>query len=525
MQKKERHMRGDWTEHYYHGYRIHSRIVPYPEGDYERWVAEVFSEGNRPLFRFILTISRTELAMRKVADEDAYLEHEGLTRVHARLDFGEFASGTDYNHTLTSSGEENSHPYHQQFAGLFATAREQLTYHALRVLMYSSEHSPGRVTSGDFDLDAWAYYLGVSCDDFIPVLRQLDEEGAVKAIWAYSPEITGAYKLMGGPTLLAVGVRLLEAIEQDLVDRRKMAVMPDLEESAFLIARILYDQQIMGSRRIVVGELRQLTGLTADDFDAADNFLLEARYCHGTMGGDDGFRTLSTDGVEFVHRKTAERFELSRPAEQLATFLAERQQAGRPYVTATEIKKALAWEDQQYFAAAEELIDEGLTEEKPRADNARLLGLALTVEGRRAVRRNFRRPSAPVALQMRDMIRVENYGDKVAIAAGQDSSAIHGLSGSEVAQLFQSVHQLIERRQDLSSERKSEIKDTVELIEGEVAKGEQANEKALTHYLRTLARMAPDIFDVAVAAATNPILAAATIVRKVAEKAKQDTGG
>ena len=41
--------------------------------------------------------------------------------------------------------------------------------------------------------------------------------------------------------------------------------------------------------------------------------------------------------------------------------------------------------------------------------------------------------------------------------------------------------------------------------------------------LKTLALMAPDIWDVAVATFTNPILGISTVVKKIAEKAKNQT--
>ena len=66
--------------------------------------------------------------------------------------------------------------------------------------------------------------------------------------------------------------------------------------------------------------------------------------------------------------------------------------------------------------------------------------------------------------------------------------------------------------------------DTVQKIQQEVAKGEGANPNKVERWLRTLASMASDIFDVTVACLTSPVAGIATVIRKVAEKAEEETG-
>lgn len=104
---------------------------------------------------------------------------------------------------------------------------------------------------------------------------------------------------------------------------------------------------------------------------------------------------------------------------------------------------------------------------------------------------------------------------------GRDKITINtGSSGTELADIFHNIHQQIYARQPDPQVKKEEIIGRIERIQQEVAKGEKANERKLERWLRDLAEMAPDIFDVTVAALTNPAVAVGMVVKKVAEKAK-----
>jgi class 3 adenylate cyclase len=76
--------------------------------------------------------------------------------------------------------------------------------------------------------------------------------------------------------------------------------MGDLLNNALQIAQLMYDRGYVGAKTITVGELRTQIDISREDFDNADIYLLESRYCDGTMGGDLGQRRLTADGVNFV---------------------------------------------------------------------------------------------------------------------------------------------------------------------------------------------------------------------------------
>ena len=130
--------------------------------------------------------------------------------------------------------------------------------------------------------------------------------------------------------------------------------------------------------------------------------------------------------------------------------------------------------------------------------------------------------SPVVNYNLGDQINVTNTGKNVSIAAGRKANASHGLTAAEIDDLFQTVFHKLEEKTDLPDVKKKEIEETIELIKDETQKGTETNEKALGHYFRTLARMAPDILDVVITTAANPALGITMVIKKLAEKAKAE---
>jgi len=325
----------EWREHRYHTYVIRGATKP-DLGDKGKWVAEVFVSGALFL-QFRLTISRTQLAVpARLDDEEHYLEQEGLVRLHARLDFGEFVTGEKivHEHRIATSGEEIAPPFREAYRGLFASQDERLTYHILRVLRRLRYETYGNLESSDFDMSAWAYYLGIPEESIGPILRRLDEEKAINARWEHSPKVAGAYQLAGGLGIRVEGLDYLEKLESELALRRRTVAMPDIEENAFKIARYMRDNNFVGANYILGAEIRKVLALSPEEFDAADDYLREAGFCEGVSGGDSAQLVLKAPGVAFVSEKLAERLDLSNDAELLARYLVGKQ--GPCKITALE---------------------------------------------------------------------------------------------------------------------------------------------------------------------------------------------
>jgi hypothetical protein len=83
--------------------------------------------------------------------------------------------------------------------------------------------------------------------------------------------------------------------------------MSDLHQDALAIAKYMYENKFTGSRSITLRDLREETKLSEENFDAADEYLLEARIYDGTMGGDAGQRWLTPNGITFARTQEPKR--------------------------------------------------------------------------------------------------------------------------------------------------------------------------------------------------------------------------
>src|SRR5713101_2042493 len=116
--------------HQYHTYTIKG-IRHQLDGDMERWAAWVYVNGNR-LFRFVIKISQEYiLSLPGDVNGQQFVEQQGLLRLHARLDFGEFVPDPDkvHQHQILTTGETVDPPFHRYSSALFANLNEKLTFY------------------------------------------------------------------------------------------------------------------------------------------------------------------------------------------------------------------------------------------------------------------------------------------------------------------------------------------------------------------------------------------------------------
>ena len=93
-----------------------------------------------------------------------------------------------------------------------------------------------------------------------------------------------------------------------------------------------------------------------------------------------------------------------------------------------------------------------------------------------------------------------------------------------IADAFNSIYEQIEARPVDSDVAPEEIVTQVEYIQQEVIRGDEANGNKVKRWLRNVADMAPDIFDVTVATIINPVLGITEAIRKIAIKAREEYG-
>ena len=134
-------------------------------------------------------------------------------------------------------------------------------------------------------------------------------------------------------------------------------------------------------------------------------------------------------------------------------------------------------------------------------------------------------------------VRVGNVSDvsgNVNVAGG-NITAHHitsGLSAAEIKRLFDGLYAKIETRPDTPTADKEDLKAEVKEIQSVVTDAAKKNEKVpdgfLSRRFRNIARIAPDVLDMTVAAVGHPAfghpsLGLGAAVKKIAEKAKEET--
>lgn len=84
------------------------------------------------------------------------------------------------------------------------------------------------------------------------------------------------------------------------------------------------------------------------------------------------------------------------------------------------------------------------------------------------------------------------------------------------------VQQQVDALPGKDDDEKKELKDTVQKIEAEVKKGDQAKPDKVERWIKFIAGMSEDIAKVTVATLTNPALGVVEAVRLIAQKAKEE---
>ncbi len=122
----------------------------------------------------------------------------------------------------------------------------------------------------------------------------------------------------------------------------------------------------------------------------------------------------------------------------------------------------------------------------------------------------------------RDSVTITGDGNVVGDHSRATVIRQEGIGDAELAALFADVYRKIEARPADADVDKGEVVEVVEKIEKEAAKGEEANPRKVERWLKTLAMMGDDILDVTTACLINPAAGVATVIRKIAAKAREE---
>jgi hypothetical protein len=95
-----------------------------------------------------------------------------------------------------------------------------------------------------------------------------------------------------------------------------------------------------------------------------------------------------------------------------------------------------------------------------------------------------------------------------------------GASAEDIIKIFSMLQQQVDKMPE--GEEKDEAKGTVEKLQAEAVKGEDASESKVEKYLKFLAASAPDILEVAINTFINPASGVSTVLQKVAQRIKAE---
>lgn len=125
--------------------------------------------------------------------------------------------------------------------------------------------------------------------------------------------------------------------------------------------------------------------------------------------------------------------------------------------------------------------------------------------------------------------KISDVSGNVNVAGGNITThhTVTGLRAADIRQLFDGLYKDIDARAELPKADKEDLMTEVKEIQTTVTEATKKNEKVdegfLARRFRNIARMAPDVLDVVVATLGNPLAGLGVAVKKIADKAKEET--
>jgi hypothetical protein len=122
-----------------------------------------------------------------------------------------------------------------------------------------------------------------------------------------------------------------------------------------------------------------------------------------------------------------------------------------------------------------------------------------------------------MSIKGQNVVGMINASGSARVNVGQQ--IIHQAS-PEMEKLFKRAHKRIKVRPEDPKVDQAKIENQVKRIEAEAAKGEAADQSRLERWMKTLAKMAPDIVEVMTASLAGPAAGFTVVFKKIVERAK-----
>lgn len=132
-----------------------------------------------------------------------------------------------------------------------------------------------------------------------------------------------------------------------------------------------------------------------------------------------------------------------------------------------------------------------------------------------------RKPHRPTT-RPSESITVGDISGGTGFAIGRGAQAVvtqHTGEGiDQISTLFRTLEQMVSTIANEADRKVAES--AIETLEAEARKGDQGDESTIKKWLNFLAETAPDAWEVAIDAFTNPIRGVGTVFKKIADRAK-----
>ena len=213
------------------------------------------------------------------------------------------------------------------------------------------------------------------------------------------------------------------------------------DDAVLLLRFMMEDGIISASHDISRLELSKRTGLTNEEFDKAEDFVLAGKLVSGTMG-PDGSRWLTPEGIQYITNEMRTRMPISIDAERILSFLI-REIGDDQFLTQPEITEGTGITVERYQQACQQLSDFDYVE---IFGDDEFPALSPTKTGRQAVHRNFQVSQPIPSIQAGAIFNGPVTGGNIqAIASAIDSEIQQNVSSLSADDLQKEMNQVLEK--------------------------------------------------------------------------------
>jgi DNA-binding Lrp family transcriptional regulator len=210
-----------------------------------------------------------------------------------------------------------------------------------------------------------------------------------------------------------------------------------------MLLRFMFEKGLVAPKGISPRELRSAVGLSDDDFDNAENFLLQDHLIEGG-GGLDGVRWLTSSGVQYVTEEMKHRTPVSFIAERILRLLI-RDVKDDESLSMKAIIAELKITPEEYMDACQELDDLGFVKKTFTIidDYPELIP---SKEGRLAFRKGFQENVSVPSIQAGAIFNGPvTAGNIQAIANAIDTEIQQNVSSLSPDEITKEIQQTLEK--------------------------------------------------------------------------------